>query len=265
MKKTPLTSRRRKAILSGILVFSIFFIAYGVYSLQKMKPVDGKKEEVKIETGDRPLKKNEVVYINAESGLSLRQDRDQNSKRLVVIPNKTKLEATEEIDGWYKVSYEGKDGWILKQYTTSDAPAEDPYKEWTTFTASAYKVKYPLGWKVKEYGENTSRKSSLLVAFSNQELPSTVPSGSEFIAPITFDLSTQTIEEVSKGLDSISGVTKETIGVGGKTATKYIYTSTYSNTQMTTILLSANGKVLVLNEAGGYQDDLLNMIKTMSF
>jgi hypothetical protein len=265
MKKAPLGDKRRKTIISSVLVLSLFFIIYGIYSFQKIKPADGKKEEVKVETGDRPLKKDLIVYINADGGLSLRENRDQNSKRLVIIPNKTQLTAVEELDGWYKVTYQDKEGWIIKQYTTTDAPAEDPYKDWSAFTGAGFKVKYPLGWKVKDYGANTGKSVTSLVAFSNQELPTSVPEGTEFLAPITFEVSTKTSDEVNASFATISGVTKEQIDAGGRTATKYTYTSAYSNTQMTSIVLSIGSQTLTLSEAGGYQDDLANMVKTLSF
>lgn len=262
VKKTPLGEKRKKAIFSAILVFAIFFIIYGFYNFQKIKPENGQKQEIKVETGDRPLKKNESIFVNADGGLSLREDRSQTSKRIVIIPNKTKLEATEEIEGWYKVSFEGKEGWILKQYTTKDEPAQDPYKDWTAYNNTSYKIKYPLGWKVKDYGAIGSKS---LVAFSNQDLPESVPEGTEFLAPIIFKISTKSVDEETKSLDSISGVVKETISVGGKVATKYVFTSMYSNTQMTSIIIPLGANPLILTEAGGYQDDLNNMIKTITF
>jgi hypothetical protein len=264
VKKAPLSDRRKKVILSVLLVFSVFFIVYGIYNLKQIVPVSGKKEEVKVETGDRPLKQSKFVYTTADKGLSLRKDRDQNSERLVLIPNKTKLEATEELDGWYQVTYEGKTGWISKQYTTMDAPETDQFSSWQVFSTTTFKIKYPVGWKVKDYGADSNNKVAQLIAFSNLDLPDTIPTGTEFIAPITIKVTNKTIEEAKASYTSISGVTTEPISVGSLSGDKYVYTSTLSNTQMTAVVVSTGSNVMILDEAGGYAEDLLNMIKTFS-
>lgn len=262
LKKAPLGEKRKKLIISSILAISIFFIIYGLYSFNKIKPANGEKVEIKLETGDRPLKKNETVYIKADGGLSLRKERDKSSEKLAVIPNNTKLEATEELDGWYKVNYEGKEGWIAKKFTTLEAPAEDVYKDWSLYTGTGYKIKYPLGWKVKNYGQ-TGENVSSLVAFSNSDLPETIPANAEFIAPIFVKVTTKTLEEVKKDYASISGVKVEELKIGSVAATKYTYTSEFSNTEMTGVVIGAGSKTIVLDESGGYGEDLANMIKTM--
>jgi hypothetical protein len=62
----------------------------------------------------------------------------------------------------------------------------------------------------------------------------------------------------------MAGVQTETISVGGIAASKYTYTSTGSNTQMTALVYAAGGKVFVLSEGGGYADDLLKMAATFT-
>jgi uncharacterized protein YgiM (DUF1202 family) len=263
--KTP-QGKRRKVIVSTVLGLALFFIIFGVYKLNSYKMASGKKEAVKVETGDRPLKKTTAIFISADGGLSLRKDRDSKSPRIALIPNKTQLEATEELDGWYKVTYNGKTGWIAKQYTTTQAPAEDPTKTWSVYTSPSqgYKIKYPLGWKLQNYGANAASKSLSLVAFSNQELPTTIPQGSEFIAPVTIQVSSKTIEEANQGYATISGVTSEKLTIAGAAATKYTYTSISSNTQMIAIVFSLGGRTFVLAEGGGYGEDLIKMANTFS-
>lgn len=268
MKKSPLNSKRRKVIISVLLILSLSSIAYGIYYTSKLKPEDGKKEEIKIATGDQPLAKNITIYINADGGLSLRKDRDPASQRLILIPNKTKLEATQELDGWYKVLYNEKEGWISKQYTTLEAPdaVNDITTGWSAFKNSAqgYNIKYPVGWKVQDYGANAVTKTSSFVAFSNQELPTTLPAGSEFIAPITLQTSALPFEDAKNNFALISGVTMENISISGGQGVKYVYTAPSSNTQVNSIVATVAGKTYIFNEAGGYLDDLVNMIKTFS-
>ncbi len=261
--KTP-NSKRKKIILSVVLALALFFIIFGIYKISSYRSEAGGEQAIKVETGDRPLKKSTAIFVNADGGLSLRKDRDAKSERLALIPNKTQLEATEELDGWYKVTYNGKTGWIAKEYTTVSAPAEDPAKGWSQYINSTqgYKIKYPLGWKFKDYGANAGSGVLSLVAFSNQDLPATIPQGSEFIAPITVQVNNRPLAEISKNYSSISGVVAEKITIAGTAGTKYTYTSTSSNTQMTDIVFSLGGKTFILGESGGYSEDLLKMANT---
>lgn len=264
-KKSPLASKRNRAILIAAAVLSVFLIGIGIMTLFKKTPTDAGKAEIKIETGDRPIKKEVLVYVNADGGLSLRADRNQTATRLELIPNGTKLTVTEELDGWYQVSYNNKTGWISKQYTTTAAPAEDPTKGWATFTSAAgYKIKYQTGWKAQDYGANATLVASSLAAFSNQDLPTTIPAGSEFIAPVTVAVSTKTLDEAQKGYATIAGVQAEAISIAGIAGTKYTYTAASSNTQMTAIVFTASSKVFILSEGGGYADDLLKMAVTFT-
>jgi len=265
MKKSPLATRRNRAIMIGAAGLLLLVGVVFAYNLTNKKSSDSGKVEIKLDTGDRPIAKEDPVYVNADGGLSLRSDRNPNSQRMELIPNGTKLVATQELDGWYQVSYNDKTGWVSKQYTTKIAPAEDPAKDWGIFTStSGYKVKYQTGWKAQDYGKNELLKASSLVAFSNLDLPSTIPAGSEFIAPVTIAVSTKSLDEAGKTFSTIAGVQTEAISVGGLPGTKYTYTSTTSNTQMTAIVVAGSGKVFILSEGGGYAEDLLKMAATFT-
>jgi hypothetical protein len=265
LKKRPLANKRKRALLLGVAILAVALIGFGIYSLTQRKSSDTGKIEIKLDTGDRPIAKENAIYVNADGGLSLRADRNPNSERLDLIPNGTKLTATQELDGWYQVSYNSKTGWVSKQYTTAVAPAEDPTKGWGTYTSTlGYSIKYQTGWKAQDYGANDALKASSIVAFSNLELPATIPTGSEFIAPVTVTVSTKTIEEANSSFSTVAGVQTETVTVSGVSATKYTYTQASSNTQMTAIVFSAGGKVFVLSEGGGYADDLLKMVTTFT-
>ncbi len=260
------TDKRKRIIISVILALAFSFIFYGLYRVNSFKSSASEKQEIKVETGDRPLKKATIVFINADGGLNLRKERNATSEKITLIPNKTQLEASEELDGWYKVTYNGKEGWIAKEYTTTQAPAEDPAKGWSTYSNATYgfKVKYPLGWKYQDYGANEANKSLSLVAFSKQDLPATIPQGSDFIAPVMLQASSKTIDEANAEYASISGVTSEKIVISGTTATKYTYTSVSSNTQVSAIVFSAGGKTFIFNEGGGYSEDLVRIANTFS-
>jgi len=265
MKKSPLATRRNRAILFGVAIVALLLVGFGFYGLTNKRTSEAGKVDIKLETGDRPIAKEDSVYVNADGGLSLRSDRNPNSQRMELIPKGTKLVATQELDGWYQVSYNNKTGWVSKQYTTKVAPAEDPTKDWGTYTSTTgYKLKYQTGWKAQDYGANETLQASSLVAFSNLDLPATIPAGSEFIAPLTVAVSTKTADVANKNYSSIAGVQAEAISVGGVAGTKYTYTSTTSNTQMTAIVVSGGGKVYILSEGGGYAEDLLKMAATFT-
>jgi len=264
MKKRPLADKRKKAIFAAVLAGSLFFVGASIYMLNKTKPASGQKDAIILETGDRPIKKELTVYVNADGGLSLRADHDSGAARLELIPDKTSLAVSEELDGWYQVSYNNKTGWVSKQYTTTAAPAADPTVGWATFAGTGYKIKYQVGWKAQDYSANTTLSASSLVAFSNQDLPVSLPAGSEFIAPVTVAISTKTVAEAEKTYATIAGVQTEAVTIAGAVGKKFTYTAAGSNTQVTVIVLAAGGKVFVFSEGGGYADDLLKMTATFT-
>lgn len=265
-RKSISKNSRLRSILGVLLVLAVLLIGFGVLRLSSLKPANGQKVEVNVETGDRPLKSNTTLYINADDGLSLRKDHNSSSERLTIIPNKTKLESTEELEGWYKVTYNGTEGWVSKEYTTLTAPPEDPTKDWSYYAdaTNGFKIKYPSGWKYQNYGSNESMSAISVVAFSNQELPTSLPEGSDFLAPVSLTVSSLTVSEVSDTLGKITGVVKENVTVGGLTGIKYTYISVLSNTQMTTVVFSIKDKEVIFSEPGGYAEDLQKMINTLT-
>lgn len=264
MKKSPLANKRRKFIIGAIIALCVILVIFTVIRINSFKKNNAKKSSVTVATGDQPVTKDLEVYINADGGLSLRKDRSSSSERLALIPNGTKLKVTQELEGWYKVNYENKNGWISKEYTTTTAPIVDATKDWKTFSGSGYKIKYQIGWSVQDYGRNDTAGMTSVVAFSNQTLPATIPSGSDFIAPVVVNVSSKTVDSMNQTYAAMSGVTVEDLSVAGQTAKKYTYMSPTSNTQVTAVIMAINGKALVLTEAGGYYDDLLKMLNTLT-
>ncbi len=264
IKKSPLASRRKKFTTAAVILVSGGLFVFSVARFTAMKPVGGGKVEVAVKTGDQPVAKELAIYVNADGGLSLRESRDSGSKRLTLIPNGTRLTVTQELDGWYKVSYDNKEGWISKQFTTTAAPAVDPTKDWKTFAGSGYTIKYQVGWNVQDYGKNDTTGMTSVVAFSNQGLPTTIPAGSDFIAPVVVNTTSKPATDTNKSYAAMAGVTVEPLTVAGKTAQKYTFTSPTSNTQVTTVVVAGGSGSIILSEAGGYLDDLLKMLNTLT-
>ncbi len=264
IKKSPLAGRRKKFLTIAVILACASLFVFSIVRFSAMKPASGNKVEVAVATGDQPVTKELAVYVNADGGLSLRESRDAGSKRLTLIPNGTKLTVTQELDGWYKVSFEGKDGWISKQFTTTAVPAVDPTKDWKIFAGSGYTIKYQVGWNVQDYGKNETTGMTSVVAFSNQSLPATIPAGSDFIAPVVVNTTAKTAVDTNKSYASMAGVTVESLTVAGRTAQKYTFTSPTSNTQVTTVVVASSSGSIIFSEAGGYSEDLLKMLNTLT-
>jgi hypothetical protein len=263
VKRSPLAGKRKKFLLYTVVTVSVMIIVFGLYSALSFHPKITKSANTTVTTGDQPLKQQMVVYVTADGGLSLRSDHSASSDRLLLIPDGTKLTVIEELDGWYQVTYSGSTGWISEQYTTTSAPATDPTTGWTSFTfKSGAKIKYEPGWQVQDYSNTTDAGDT--VAFSNQQLPTSLPTGSDFIAPIIVNFTAKTPAAAEKTYTSIGGVVAENLTVAGQAAKKYTYTSTTSNTQVTSVVVPNGNKAIVFNEAGGYADDLLKMLNTFT-
>lgn len=59
-----------------------------------------------------------ISYAVPTTEIRLRKEPNTNCETLARIPAGTKLTLLEELDGWYKVSYEGMEGYISADYAT---------------------------------------------------------------------------------------------------------------------------------------------------
>lgn len=62
-----------------------------------------------------PIEKN-VVYAKTTAKVNMRQEPNTNCAILASVPAATKMPLIEEADGWYKVSYDNKEGYIREDY-----------------------------------------------------------------------------------------------------------------------------------------------------
>jgi uncharacterized protein YgiM (DUF1202 family) len=56
------------------------------------------------------------VKVTSKSNLNLRKEPNTTALVLTSLPNGTKVEVIEELDGWYKVTYKGHTGYISSKY-----------------------------------------------------------------------------------------------------------------------------------------------------
>ena len=80
--------------------------------------------EVDPSVEDTQIPDDSVVYAVPTTEIRLRQEPNTDCETLAKIPAGTKLLLIEELEGWYKVSYEGMEGYISADYATLEAGEE---------------------------------------------------------------------------------------------------------------------------------------------
>lgn len=251
----------KKKILFVLGFIFVLIVLYGIYNLKKVVPTNKEKIPIKIESGDRPMAKKLSIIVNGP--LNMREDHNVNSKKIAQIPDKTKLEVQEELDGWYKVSYGGKDGWISKKYTVleTDQTAQKTADANTqTFQGSGYSFKYAKDWNLQNY---PTLDGSVRVAISNNQLPADPPNGSYFV-PIELKVY-PAAKKPALGFTTDPATKKEALTVGGAPATKYTYVSQDTSTEVSIVEFEHAGTVYRFYDNGGYGDDLKKIIDTLAF
>lgn len=246
----------------ALILVALSFGLYGVLNLSKLSN-QGNKTEMKYEsTGDKPLPQKINLWIKAEGGLYLREEASSKSTILKLIPDGTQLEAIETSGEWYKVSYADKTGWVHKNYTTTQAPAEDPTKEWNNYKNSGfgYSLRFPKDWVVQDYGENPASGSTSYVALGVQ-LPAQLDPLK--LPPVIIRISQKPQSEVEAFYKNSSGSVSEGVTVSGLSATKYTYNSS-AGTQMTAYVLVKGSKVYVIEETGGFSEELSGIVGSLN-
>lgn len=67
---------------------------------------------------------SKAAYISSNASAHFRSGPSTSSQSLGKLPKNTKITITGEENGWYKVSYNGKDGYISKSLVTEGEPPE---------------------------------------------------------------------------------------------------------------------------------------------
>jgi len=248
-----------------IIVLAILALGVGIYgilNLSRLAPAKDDKKEIKFETGDRPLPQEISIWITADGGLFMRKDPNPKAEILSTIPNGTKLSAIETQGDWYKVSYMNKSGWVNKSYVTTQAPIEDPTKSWNSFANKAfgYSARYPKEWVVQDYGANPATNSQSYVGFGPQLAPQLNPN---ILPPIIIRLTSAPKEQVETSFKSAQNSISEPATVSGLSGTKYTYNAS-SGTQMTSYVVARGALMFIIEETGGYSDELSKMIGSLT-
>lgn len=252
----------KKWMIWGAVFLALVIGIFGVVSLVRVLQPKAQKEEIKVPTGDRPLPQTISLWVTAEGGLTMRENPDVKSSRLYLIPFRTQLVATESGGDWYKVTYMDKTGWVNKNFVTTQAPAEDPTKNWNTFVNKnfGYSLRYPKEWVAQDYGANPATNSTNYVALGPQ-LPATLDPSK--LAPVIIRITTQTKDQIETSYKNNQGAVLEPVTVSGIAASKITYNSS-SGTQMTAYVVAKGSSTVVIEETGGYADELAKIIASLN-
>lgn len=249
----------KKKILFVLGIIFTLVVLFGIYNLKKVVPINKEKIPVKVQTGDQPMAKKLSVIVSGP--LNMRKDHSTNSEKVGMIPDKTKVEVQEEIDGWYKINYNGKDGWISKKYTVLvDDTSQPVQNDGQTFQGSGYSFKYPKDWYSQNY---SGLDGSVWVALSNNQLPTEAPKGSYFIP---LELKVYSSDKKPTGsFRTDASAKKEPVTVGGVSGTKYTYLNSDTSTEINVVEFERGGTLYDFYENGGYGDDLNKVLGTFTF
>lgn len=131
----------RKDVILARVIFAILVIVIGVLigigvsSLTKDKDNDDTQQtesqqteeydipqyeetevEIETETEVEEVVEEVVVYAKTTAQVRLRKEPNTNCEVVTSVPSGTKTLMLEEADGWYKVSYNGQEGYIRADY-----------------------------------------------------------------------------------------------------------------------------------------------------
>ena len=116
-------------VLRNIFFFLLFLgfvvgLAYAGYRVYQGKSSIGNDEKIKntVEDTSGTQQTSESVpskvYVDATDGLNLRSLADASSEIVMLLPDRAELVVLSEENGWYKVTYEGKEGYARAEFTT---------------------------------------------------------------------------------------------------------------------------------------------------
>ena len=130
----------RKDVIIARVIFAILCIAIGVliwFGVNALKNSLGNSQPQETETQqeitteapsveetesiEETEPETEVVveiiyYAKTTASVRMREEPNTNCGVILSVPANTKTDLIEEVDGWYKVSYNGREGYIRADY-----------------------------------------------------------------------------------------------------------------------------------------------------
>lgn len=247
----------KKYLIIFTVVLAVCIGVYGVVNLTRIVPKDEDREELVLETGDRPLPKEVKIWTTAEGGLNLRSEPSTDGEVLTTIPADTELTAEELAGDWYKVTYKGKTGWVHKDYVrtfTDEESTTASTEGWEKYanTKYGYSTERPADWVARDYGANAAANLVSYVAFGAQLSDTLDPA---VLPPVVIKTTTDSVTDVEKIYGKKTDSAASNVKVAGIAAKKYTYTAS-SGVQMTAYILASSKYTYILEESGGYSTEL---------
>jgi hypothetical protein len=257
-----LRDNNKKRIIIYVLVFIFLsFGLYGILNLIRLAPKEEERQDLVYETGDQPLPEEIKIWIDAAGGLNMRSEPSKTSTIIKIIPDGTELIAIELSGEWYRVSYDGKTGWVHKDFvrTYQEDENDDTENDWKSYKSKTYgfSVSYPKDWVYLSYGANAAANLLDYVAFGLQLSDDLDPA---ILPPIVIKITSDTESVVNKLYSEKDDASKTEVKISGQAGTKYTYTAS-SGVQMTAFVVASKNYTYILEESGGYADELSMMIK----
>jgi len=254
----------RKIILYSSLGLAVLLGVYGVLNLSRLVPDEDQKQDLVLSTGDRPLPEEMKIWINAKGGLNLRELPDGNSKIIAIIPNGTELVSTKLSGDWYEVKFEGKTGWVhrdyVKNFKEEDVPQKDDWKVYRS-PNYGYTASYPKDWVYLSYGANKAAGLLDYVAFGLQLSDELDPNR---LPPIAIKVTSDSNSVVTSLYKKKTDVVYEKSKIAGIDGFKYVFIAE-SGVQMTAYIVSGDSYTYILQESGGYASELERMVSEFKF
>jgi hypothetical protein len=112
----------------------------------------------------------------------------------------------------------------------------------------------------QDYGANPASSSLSYVAFGPQLPAALDPS---VLPPVIVRVTSQTKEQAENQYKTASNSIAEPASISGLTGTKYTYNAS-SGTQMTAFIVAKGAQTFVIEETGGYSDELSKIIASLN-
>lgn len=257
---------KRKKMIRYFTIFIIVLVPvlFAYQGIKNIKPKKGELNNINVATGDQPVEKSFSVVIKADGGLNFRKEPKKDAEKIGKIPDGTKLTVKKEIDGWYQIDFESKEGWIAKEFTVTEESQKETEKQneatkdWLEFKNANFSLKYPVGWSSQDYGAVADGDAT--VGFSFSQLPSALGTG--FFIPVDIKVSPKPRDQLEAASKALAQKTVSEIDISGVKGVKYLYTDSADSTEKTKVFLTVGSKSYVISENGGYGSELEEMLKT---
>ena len=95
--------------------------------------------------------------VNAPNGLVLRKEASKNGEPIATINDKSNVEIIEKSGEWYKVKYNGQEGYIFSEYVNIEKESSESKNKESNNTDNASEGKETNG---KEESKTTNKKKA---------------------------------------------------------------------------------------------------------